>query len=420
MKIGAIVDVERGLIQVRKGPGDNVKVLPLTMVNLLQNVNSETLEHEAAVTVKSASSEALEMDLRKMLLYDSVMDEEVKVPKSESDTDADDDSEEALQSVEPTNEESEFADTELEELVLKEGPQQILQLTLQDQADDFMKEEISDSNDYADWIQWVSDAERGEPNSRESALCAEVPTVLQVHQVNRKEAHPKQFASSAGYLKMSTRWQEISQKIRVDHNLGEEKQQQLWRMLGKYQDVYQALKVALVNAPVLTRPDFKRTFWLDVDWSPKGVGAILSQKEAQELSEFGDHELDPTGSDDEEDHGAKSSSVDIWEDTDCLALLKEGVLPITVDIEEGKRIRKRASTYCWKEQQLFFKGLYVPKPEERMSLVRRMHEDLGHSGEQRTLPEIRRRYFWRSRTTDVKAVSIVEMWKRMQRSLYRK
>ncbi len=35
MKIGAIVDVERGLIQVRKGLGVDVEVLPLTMVNLL-------------------------------------------------------------------------------------------------------------------------------------------------------------------------------------------------------------------------------------------------------------------------------------------------------------------------------------------------------------------------------------------------
>jgi len=35
MKIGAIVDVERGLIQVKHGPGNNVEVLPLTMVNLL-------------------------------------------------------------------------------------------------------------------------------------------------------------------------------------------------------------------------------------------------------------------------------------------------------------------------------------------------------------------------------------------------
>ncbi len=35
MKIGAIVDVERGLIQVRKGLRTDVEVLPLTMVNLL-------------------------------------------------------------------------------------------------------------------------------------------------------------------------------------------------------------------------------------------------------------------------------------------------------------------------------------------------------------------------------------------------
>jgi len=125
---------------------------------------------------------------------------------------------------------------------------------------------------------------------------------------------------------------------------------------------------------------------------------------AQELSELGDHELNPTESDDEEDHGVKSSCIDIWEDTDYLTLLKEGVLPDAVDFEESKRIRKRASNYCWKEQKLFFKALFVPKPEERVSLVRRMHEDLGHFGEQRTLAKIRRRYFWHNRTADVKAV----------------
>jgi len=48
MKIGAVVDVERGLIQVRHGPGTNVEVLPLTMVNLLQRMNSEAMIHEAA------------------------------------------------------------------------------------------------------------------------------------------------------------------------------------------------------------------------------------------------------------------------------------------------------------------------------------------------------------------------------------
>jgi hypothetical protein len=33
-----------------------------------------------------------------------------------------------------------------------------------------------------------------------------------------------------------------------------------------------------------------------------------------------------------------------------------------------------------------------------------MHEDLGHFGEQRTLAEVRRRYFWHNRIEDVKAV----------------
>jgi hypothetical protein len=33
-----------------------------------------------------------------------------------------------------------------------------------------------------------------------------------------------------------------------------------------------------------------------------------------------------------------------------------------------------------------------------------MHEDLGHFGEQRTLAEIRRKYFWHHRIEDVKAV----------------
>jgi hypothetical protein len=47
------------------------------------------------------------------------------------------------------------------------------------------------------------------------------------------------------------------------------------------QSAFDALKKALVTAPVLTRPDFKKPFCLDVDWSPKGVGAILSQKEGR-------------------------------------------------------------------------------------------------------------------------------------------
>ncbi len=52
MKIGIVVDVERGLLQVRHGPGTNVEVLPLTVVNLLQRMNSGALEQEVSTTWK--------------------------------------------------------------------------------------------------------------------------------------------------------------------------------------------------------------------------------------------------------------------------------------------------------------------------------------------------------------------------------
>jgi hypothetical protein len=54
IKIGTIVDVERGLIQVKHGLGANVEVLPLTMVNLLQRMNSEALLNEAMTILKNA------------------------------------------------------------------------------------------------------------------------------------------------------------------------------------------------------------------------------------------------------------------------------------------------------------------------------------------------------------------------------
>jgi len=52
-----------------------------------------------------------------------------------------------------------------------------------------MREEITDIDDYADWIQWVSDAEKGRQASMEVARCAEVPALLQINQVSRSDVH---------------------------------------------------------------------------------------------------------------------------------------------------------------------------------------------------------------------------------------
>jgi len=44
---------------------------------------------------------------------------------------------------------------------------------------------------------------------------------------------------------------------------------------------FDSLKRALVDAPILVRPDFQRPFCLNVDWSTKGVSAVLSQKDGR-------------------------------------------------------------------------------------------------------------------------------------------
>jgi hypothetical protein len=69
IKIGAIVDVEQGLIQVRRGPGSNVEVLPLTMVNMLQRSNSETMIRDDADALKHAPGN-LNAVVRQLSLYE--------------------------------------------------------------------------------------------------------------------------------------------------------------------------------------------------------------------------------------------------------------------------------------------------------------------------------------------------------------
>ncbi len=74
--------------------------------------------------------------------------------------------------------EYEFRDTELEDMVKSEGLQKILQLILQEQVDGFMEEEITDADDYADWMRWVSDAEQCRQAVYESMHDVAVPLLL--------------------------------------------------------------------------------------------------------------------------------------------------------------------------------------------------------------------------------------------------
>jgi hypothetical protein len=67
----------------------------------------------------------LDVDIGNPSLCDPIMAGQMDALVSDLDTDADDDCEGGLQLVEPIDDELEFANTKLENLVLLEGPQQI-------------------------------------------------------------------------------------------------------------------------------------------------------------------------------------------------------------------------------------------------------------------------------------------------------
>ncbi len=124
MKIGAVVDVERGLIQVRYGPGAHVEVLPLTVVNFLQRVNAGQGRNEAAISVKDGPAER---DPEVGSYRDQEADEEeedASVSDDENDDDEFHDSE--SNPLEQSDSDDEFVDPELEELVSSEGPEGML------------------------------------------------------------------------------------------------------------------------------------------------------------------------------------------------------------------------------------------------------------------------------------------------------
>jgi hypothetical protein len=127
IKIGAIVDVERSLIQVRHGPGANVEVLPLTMVNLLQRMNSKVLMHEATTIthINDNSDWMPDQDSAIMTKKD-----DVSTLDSETGTDGSEHYEWDSHQLKQIDCEDEFKDTELEDLVKSEGLQEILQVIL--------------------------------------------------------------------------------------------------------------------------------------------------------------------------------------------------------------------------------------------------------------------------------------------------
>jgi hypothetical protein len=126
MKIGAVVDVERRLIQVRHEPGTHVEILPLTVANLLQRVSTGPIRSGTTTCLKDAPANQggkVESNQAQEVI-EGGDDASVSDSDDESDNDEFHDSESTP--LEQSDSDDEFVDVEFEELINSEGPQGIL------------------------------------------------------------------------------------------------------------------------------------------------------------------------------------------------------------------------------------------------------------------------------------------------------
>jgi hypothetical protein len=97
-----------------------------------------------------------------------------------------------------------------------------------------MKEEITDADDYADWIRWAADGEHHKQNPSEAVNATRGSVLLQVQQMEVAASSGNNRKLITDDRKGDARWEDIYQKIRVDQGLDELKRPLLWRLLERY------------------------------------------------------------------------------------------------------------------------------------------------------------------------------------------
>jgi hypothetical protein len=102
-----------------------------------------------------------------------------------------------------------------------------------------MKEEIWESDEYADWIEWVADEEK-KRQALTGLANSGVSTLLQVQQIDNNASCKVLESQTMGTKESSedSRWRNICQKLRIDPGLDELKRPMLWKVLERYQDVF--------------------------------------------------------------------------------------------------------------------------------------------------------------------------------------
>jgi site-specific DNA-cytosine methylase len=125
----------------------------------------------------------------------------------------------------------------------------------------------------------------------------------------------------------------------------------------------------------------------------------------------GDRSTDSSITQPEKQAHVGDSPTDVWNDGHVISYLKEGKVP--KDPGLARRVARRSQSYRWYNNRLYkvdtAKGepisyRMIPPPSERDSTINRIHIDLGHLGEKRTIYSMSSAFWWYGMTLDIKRV----------------
>ncbi len=103
------------------------------------------------------------------------------------------------------------------------------------------------------------------------------------------------------------------------------------------------------------------------------------------------------------DGDEQNHCLDIWEDPLSIKLFIGGSLDGNIGaIVNIERVKRRVMRYHQQEDTFYFQNLVVPKSEVRFLIMKKMHNEIEHFGEARTLAKTKKCFFWHDKTDSIK------------------
>ncbi len=126
-------------------------------------------------------------------------------------------------------------DNGLETFMQEEGQNQIMNLILEEHADNVMFGDISEFEDYEDWIRYIVEDEERRNEQFLNATSIQVSNVFQLDASSKIMGEEAQFQTSKHD---DNKWVKIKSKIKVDFDLKQEKTKQLWSLLDQFLNIF--------------------------------------------------------------------------------------------------------------------------------------------------------------------------------------